>query len=408
MPNTTVQKMLDSFDDLTLLQKTYRLADKEEEKLLNIMEGIKSYRKYIDITGGILETKRITPAADYAPNSKPLQIRKQAQVKPMDDEFSLSAEEVNEFIRDGIIGPFDVISAEQAEQLYSRTYEMFNHEFEDDFLLGEEFKHTLKNSGNWTLNYAGVWQALNCAEYRDLLARKEITDRLASLLGNNIMCWRSQVFEINPGQAGTFWHQASAFKETSKKEKLKFPSGMDPRMGQLTAWIALQDVDETNACMQFLPGSQAHDCFEKFIYEYLDNIAYFMRDKTDDEMYSSLKTLMFSPNIFHKAYCILKEAVTYLEWLFDGFEVTSYPMKAGQAIIFSSMVCHASYGNSSDRSRVALGGRYTTPDVKIYDGFSTDYISTQAGNLEFPIDKLAGFMVRGVDEFHCNNIRVYD
>ena len=96
------------------------------------------------------------------------------------------------------------------------------------------------------------------------------------------MCWRSQLFEIKPGQAGTFWHQASAFKETSIADKLKFPTNVDPRMGQLTAWIALQDVDETNACMLFLPGSQAHDCYEKFIYEYMDNVAYFMKDKTDE------------------------------------------------------------------------------------------------------------------------------
>ena len=408
MPNATVQKMLDSFDNLTLLQKTYTLADQQEEKLRNMIEGIKFYKKYIEATEGILETKRITQATAYVPNPNPLQIRKEALHNPIADRFSLSEEEINEFTQNGIIGPFDVIPPEQAEFLYYRTYEMFENEFEENFLLGEEFKQKLKDNDNWTLNYAGVWQALNCTEYRDLLSRPEITDRLASLLGNNIMCWRSQLFEIKPGQAGTFWHQASAFKETSIADKLKFPTDVDPRMGQITAWIALQDVDETNACMQFLPGSQAHDCYEKFSYEFIDNIAYFMKDKTDEEIYTSLKTLMFSPNIFHKAYCILKEAVNYLEWLFDGFEVKAYPMKAGQAIIFSSMVCHASYGNSSDRSRLAIGGRYTTPDVKVYDGFSSDHISTQAGNLEFPIDKLASFMVRGADEYHYNKISYFN
>ena len=74
-------------------------------------------------------------------------------------------------------------------------------------------------------------------------------------------------------------------------------------------------------------------------------------------------------------------------------------MKAGQAIIFSSMVCHASYGNNTDRSRLAIGGRYTTPDVKVYDGFSVDHVSTQAGNLEFPINKLSCFIVRREDLF---------
>lgn len=407
MPNETIKRMLDSFDGLTLLQNTYSLSDQQEQKLRKMVNGIKHYQKYINETGGVLESKRITQLSDYLPNPNPLKLRENIITQPGEDQFGLSEAEKNEFIQNGIIGPFDVISPEHAEYLYTRTYEMYEKEFDENFLLGDEFKQKLKEIGNWTLNYAGVWQALNRPEYRELLCRPEITDRLASLLGRDLICWRSQLFEVKPGQAGTFWHQASAFKETSKAEKLKFPSDVDPRMGQLTTWIALHDVDETNACMQFLPGSQLHDSYEKFGYEFLDNIAYFMKDKSDEEIYTDLKTLMFSPNIFHKAYCLLKEAATQLDWLFDGFEVKSYPMKAGQAIIFSSMVCHASYGNNSDSSRLAIAGRYTTPDVKVYDGFTSDFVSTYAGNLEFPIDKLACFLVRGEDKFNYNRINYY-
>ena len=407
MPNSTVCKMLDSFDDLTLLQKTYTIGKQQEEKLRQMVAGINLYKQYVTMTGGFLESKRVTPAKAYQPNPAPLQIREEALQSPATGEFVLSTSKIQEFLQNGIIGPFDVITPEQADHLYRRTYEMFEHEFEDNFLLGENLKKQLKEHDNWTLNYAGVWQALNCAEYRDLLSRPEITDRLASLLGNDLMCWRSQIFEIKPGQAGTFWHMASSFRETSKAPKLKFPADVDPRMGQLTVWIALNDVDESNGCMQFLPGSQAHECYEKFIYEFLDNIVYFMKDKTDEEIYTALKTLMFSPTIFHKAYCVLKEAVNYLEWLFDGFEIKAYPMKAGQAIIFSSTVCHASYGNRSGRSRVAIGGRYSTPNVKVYDGFTSDTVSTQSGILEFPFDKLACFMVRGEDRFHYNKMAYY-
>ena len=223
MPNPTIQKMLDSFDDLTLLQKTYMLGDQQEEQLLKMVEGIKYYKQYMDVTGGVLEAKKITPISAYKPNPKPLQLRSEALLNPNTDTFSLTEQEVQEFIQNGIIGPFDVISPQQAESLYHRTYQMLENEFEDNFLLGEDLKQKLKENNNWTLNYAGVWQALNCKEYRDLLSSAEITDRLCSLLGENIMCWRSQVFEIKPGQTGTFWHQASTFKETSKAEKLTFP-----------------------------------------------------------------------------------------------------------------------------------------------------------------------------------------
>jgi hypothetical protein len=36
MPNPNVQKMLDSFDDLTLVQKTYTLSNQQEEQILNM------------------------------------------------------------------------------------------------------------------------------------------------------------------------------------------------------------------------------------------------------------------------------------------------------------------------------------------------------------------------------------
>lgn len=258
--------------------------------------------------------------------------------------------------------------------------------------------------GNFTMNYAGAYQALNYRRYSDPLSSPLITDKIASLIGDNLICWRSQFFEIQPGQAGTFWHQASTFKETSSMQKLTAPPNIDPRMIQLTAWIALSDTDKTSACMQFLLGSHAHDFYEKLTYEYFENLVYFFRNKPEQEIYTGLKTLLYSPNIFHKTYLVLKDAAENVKWLFDGMKVKPYPMKAGQFILFSSMVCHASFGNQSDKSRLAMGGRYTSGDVKVYDGFTLDHLSTKAGNLEYPIDKLGCFQVRGKDCYSHNKI----
>ena len=141
MSNLTVQKMLDSFDSLTMLQTSYTLGDQQEQKLRKMVAGIKLYKKYIEATDGILEAKRLTPAKDYAPNPNPLPIRESVRNNPSADRFSLSTDDTSDFIKNGIIGPFDVIPSEQAESLYHRSYEMFEHEFEENYLLGEELTH---------------------------------------------------------------------------------------------------------------------------------------------------------------------------------------------------------------------------------------------------------------------------
>ena len=56
-----------------------------------------------------------------------------------------------------------------------------------------------------------------------LLGRDEIVHRLASLLGDDLICWRSQFFEKAPGADGTYWHQAGTFRESSLRPKLCRP-----------------------------------------------------------------------------------------------------------------------------------------------------------------------------------------
>ena len=51
-------------------------------------------------------------------------------------------------------------------------------------------------------------------------------------------------------------------------------------------------------------------------------------------------------------------------------ELAPILLEAGEAVLFTSKCVHGSLGNTSDRQRFALVGRYTTTDVDVYPGKS--------------------------------------
>ena len=56
----------------------------------------------------------------------------------------------------------------------------------------------------WKLDWSGVYQALRHQGLWNLTTAPAIAHRLASLLGDDMMSWRTQLFEKEPGAAGTF------------------------------------------------------------------------------------------------------------------------------------------------------------------------------------------------------------
>lgn len=403
--NNTVQEMFRSFDKLSLDKDNFEISDQQHEHLLNIVEGVKRYQQYYRMTDGALEAGRITPPEGYAPDSEPMRCRGSSDFNDITVPYGMSCTEADDFEKYGITQPFEVLSRNEAEHLYHLSYQLFdNGFFERNHACGQDFVKQLKQCDNWGMLYASFWQATNVPEYVDALSRPQIVNKLLRLLGGDLMCWRTQLFEIAPQQPGTFWHQASSFKETSLAPKLKFGEGVDPRIGQLSSWIALCDTDMTNGCMQYVMGSHLHSAFEKFWYEYKDNTVAFLVNKSEEELYKTLKTLLYSPTIFHKVYDVLRECANHISWIFDGMEVKPYIMRAGEGVLFTSMVCHASYSNTTDKPRLAIGGRYTTTDTEVYPGFTTDFAPTKDGLIEFPVEGIKSFMLSGKQKCPTNRM----
>lgn len=95
-----------------------------------------------------------------------------------------------------------------------------------------------------------VWQIVNIWQasepFRRLMEKPGVSAVAAALSGaSELRIWHDQV-QYKPAALGgvNMWHQDSPYWPV-----------VEPKTAQVTAWIALDDVDEENGCMWMVPGS---------------------------------------------------------------------------------------------------------------------------------------------------------
>ncbi len=325
------------------------------------------------------------------------------------DGYYLNEAQIREFENRGILGPFDVIPPEEARDIARFVYRQHDGgAFAETSIFDDETVSILQDSGQWGLDYSGLYQALRYRRLWDVLAAPPIAHRMASLLGNDVLCWRSQFFEKKPGSIGTFWHQNSVFRETGENDKLTAPEHVDPGMIQLTAWVALTDVTRENGAMRMIPGSFA-DSSTEFFYSYIqDNILPYLGSLSKSEARHLLQMILFSTGSFYKAQAVFDSIYDRIGHVFDGMNMVDLEMKAGQAIIFSSLNMHASYPNeTADQTRLAIAGRYCNNDVKVFENMTHGVLTTSGGPRKYDIGNLAQMQIHGEDRWGHNNIVPY-
>src|ERR1043166_3664943 len=98
---------------------------------------------------------------------------------------------------------------------------------------------------------APVWQIVNIWQasepFRALVHHPRIVEEIAQLTrARQVRLWHDQI-QYKPAETGgvNMWHQDGPY----------WPI-LQPK-NQVTAWIALDDVDADNGCMSMVPGSQA-------------------------------------------------------------------------------------------------------------------------------------------------------
>ncbi|KIT17050.1 phytanoyl-CoA dioxygenase family protein [Jannaschia aquimarina] len=212
----------------------------------------------------------------------------------------LSAGQIDHYNRHGYVAPFEIFDQDEI-----RTIRSYLDRLMDD--LGENGSYGINC---YQARLSGLW---------DIATNPKILDHVQDIIGGNIICWASAVLSKAAGDPRHVpWHQDASFWKLTPARTV-------------TVWLAIDEADEANAAMQFIPG--AHD---------KGAIG------TSDAGAGS---------VFHKG---IADAERF------GAPVVN-DLRAGQISMHADMLVHGSGPNLSDRRRCGLTLRYCPPEVRIVD-----------------------------------------
>jgi phytanoyl-CoA hydroxylase len=154
----------------------------------------------------------------------------------------LTDTQVTQFRRDGFLKGGRVLSDAQVEVLreeLGRVIAGHDKGGPQPVLL----RNLTGKDGSPVWQIVNIWQASDA--FNDLVHNQTVAEEVAQLAGaNELRVWHDQIQYKPAGIGGVnAWHQDWPY----------WP--ILDRPTQVTAWVALDDVDESNGCMSMVPGS---------------------------------------------------------------------------------------------------------------------------------------------------------
>lgn len=264
-------------------------------------------------------------------------------------EFRLSEEQLRSFYENGFLGPLDAFSPEQMR------------EFREEMIAAEnEISPTyeFKTPRDPHFHMPKVW---------DFMKSPAITERVAQLLGPDLLVWRTQFFHKGPGSAAIQWHQASTFMVEDYIDPALFPTDRS-EIFQLTIWVAVDDSTYENGCLEFLRGS----------HERINPIKFGGKDG------------------FYRASFTLEHP-------YGDDRIVKLPVRSGQFIIFTERCIHGSGPNTTDRHRLAFNLRVIPTNVAVYPN-KERYRSVYNGG-KYSLKNWGVAVLRGEDRYQLSRVR---
>ncbi len=224
----------------------------------------------------------------------------------------LSSAQIEQFNQHGFISPLPGFAEEEIDkqrQYFDKLLQQLTvaPEKGDSQFGGVDKRDSVQYSLNcYHTKLRGIWETM----YAEPLLRG-----VRDLLGNDVVAWATHYFCKLPGdgKAVSFHQDASYWDLTPAKT--------------VTVWLALDDTDEENGAMQFLPGSH--------------KVGHIPWKESSEE--SVLNQQIEDISVFDKPF--------------------SNNLKAGEFSLHSSLLVHGSPKNQSPRRRCGLTIRYAPQDV---------------------------------------------
>lgn len=190
-----------------------------------------------------------------------------------------------------------------------------------------------------------VWQVVNIWEasdaFKDLVCHRQIAEEIAQLTGaSELRVWHDQIQYKPAGVGGVnMWHQDWPYW------------GILSAPNQVTAWVALDDVDEANGCMSMVAGTHLWGNQIKYLHE--------------------LKAFDAMPAEFNGHPLVAKPC----------------PVQAGTVHYHHALTWHGSPANKSQRPRRALAIHLMTGETR--------YVASGNHLMKKSVDVADGEVLRG-------------
>ncbi len=302
------------------------------------------------------------------------------QIEQPTKKFFLGREELEQFRTRGYLGPFTLFEPAEMNALWKR----------ERLALWDRSKAPYPDTKPGT----GVYdydRHLDNDFLAELVCRPEIVHPVASILGPDVICWRSEFFPKYPGSEGTDWHQADTFGGGNGIPHIVWPNGSDFG-GALTMWMAFTEASEETGCLQFIPGTQGVMNFDESRGMHYDPT------RVNQKEVNGVLRGFFGYD--------WREIQKDPNWEPDESKAVSVPCKAGQFVIFWSTLMHASLPHLGKTKNMRLGftARYVPTSVSVYAAMKETRRVDELGG-SFGLDNFGSVLVSGRDEYGLNPLR---
>ncbi len=216
-----------------------------------------------------------------------------------EQNYRLSREDVDRFVAEGYLGPYAALRPEEMTAIRAAI------------------ETQVLTSDGPNPRSRGQSRHMDSAIVYDLATHRAIIERIACLLGPDLVAWATNFWLKPPGGAEIPWHQDIAF----------WP--LEPPVN-VSAWIAIDEVTVENSCVQVIPGSHRRSI----------------------------------PHIPVEAGMAFQNMAD--PQFFDAEQAVNMELQPGEFFLFSERLLHRSSKNVSDKRRLGISVRVTLPMVHIF------------------------------------------
>jgi non-heme Fe2+,alpha-ketoglutarate-dependent halogenase len=179
-------------------------------------------------------------------------------------EFALTEEQTAQFWERGFLGPFRAIDEAEIPALREHIQSLLAR---DSTTYGFSTTRDLH---------------LDSPQLMRLVTHPAVVERVAQVMGPNLLVWRSNVFEKKSGSPEITWHQGSTFLMEAMHKPALEPR--DPQtLFEIGVWMAIDDANHDNGCERLIHGSEPNTSGRNrmsYVYRYVEPDTRIYRDET--------------------------------------------------------------------------------------------------------------------------------